>query len=43
MTVQYLRSADIGKERHDFLDKHPEIKFSAMVREAIDREMKKVN
>lgn len=40
MAIQYVKSADIGKDRYEWLESHPEIEFAKMVRDVIDRKMK---
>ena len=37
MSVHYVKSVSIGKERYEWLEKHPEIDFSDYVRQALDR------
>jgi hypothetical protein len=38
---KYIRSASIGRERDEWLSANPQINFSALARNAIDREMKR--
>jgi hypothetical protein len=39
----YSRTARINKEQDEFLNNHPEIVFSALVRDAIDARMIQLN
>jgi hypothetical protein len=36
MAIQYVKSADVGKDRYEWLENHPEIGFAELVRKAID-------
>jgi hypothetical protein len=43
MAIQFVKSADIGEARYRWLEEHPEISFPALVRDAIDGRMGKVD